>query len=146
VCRSLTLSTASKLTVPKKHLNPPSLFSSTEHGFSQVVVASGAKTVFISGQTAWDANKKIVGRSLGEQTRQALRNVKAAVEAAGGNLRDIVALRIYIVHDAEQDFGPVGSALREVFTTEPPTSTWIGVSSLAVPDFLIEIEATAVLE
>lgn len=132
--------------MPKQHLNPPSPFSSTEHGFSQVVVASGAKTVFISGQTAWDANKKIVGRTLGEQTRQALRNVKAAVEATGGNLRDIVALRIYIVHHTEQDLGPIGSALREMFRADPPTSTWIGVSSLAVPDFLVEIEATAVLE
>jgi len=102
--------------------------------------------VFISGQTAWDANKKIVGRTLGEQTKQALRNVKAAVEAAGGNLRDIVTLRIYIVHQTEQNLGPVGSALREMFPTDPPASTWIGVSSLAVPDFLIEIEATAVLE
>ena len=140
------LHNASKLIMPKQHLNPPSLFSSIEHGFSQVVVGSGAKTVFISGQTAWDVNKKIVGRTLGEQTRQALRNVKAAVEAGGGNLRDIVALRIYIVHHAEQNLESVGSALREVFATDPPTSTWIGVSSLAVPDFLIEIEATAVLE
>jgi 2-iminobutanoate/2-iminopropanoate deaminase len=132
--------------MPKEHLNPPSLFPSAEHGFSQVVIASGAKTVFISGQTAWDANKQVVGRSLGEQTRQALRNVKAAVEAAGGNLGDVVALRIYIVHHAEQNLEAVGNALRDVFTTNPPTSTWIGVSSLAVADFLIEIEATAVLE
>jgi 2-iminobutanoate/2-iminopropanoate deaminase len=132
--------------MPKQHVNPPSLFSSIEHGFSQVVVASGAKTVFISGQTAWDVNKKIVGRTVVEQTRQALRNVKAAVESAGGNLRDIVVLRIYIVHRAEQDFGSIDSALREVFATDPPTSTWIGVSSLAVPDFLVEIEAIAVLE
>jgi enamine deaminase RidA (YjgF/YER057c/UK114 family) len=111
-----------------------------------VVIASGAKTAFISGQTAWDANKRIVGRSLGEQARQALHNVKAAVEAAGGDLRDIVALRIYIVHRAEQSLEAVGSALRDVFATNPPTSTWIGVSSLAAPEFLIEIEATAVLE
>jgi len=132
--------------MPKEHLNPASLFPSVEHGFSQVVIASGAKTVFISGQTAWDANKRIVGRSLGEQARQALRNVKAAVEAAGGTLSDIVVLRIYIVQHAAQNVEAVGSALRDVFTTNPPTSTWIGVSSLAVPDFLIEIEATAVLE
>ena len=132
--------------MPKEHVNPTSLFPSVEHGFSQVVIASGAKTVFISGQTAWDANKQIVGRSLGEQARQALRNVKTAIEAAGGNLRDIVALRIYIVQHAAQDIGVVGGALRDVFSTNPPTSTWIGVSSLAVPDFLIEIEATAVLE
>jgi len=96
-------------TMPKQHVNPASLFPSVEHGFSQVVIASGAKTVFISGQTAWDANKQIVGRSLGEQTRQALRNVKTAVEAAGGNLRDIVALRIYIVHHAEQNVEAVAA-------------------------------------
>lgn len=132
--------------MPKEHLNPASLFPSAEHGFSQVVVASGAKTVFISGQTAWDANRQIIGRSLGEQAKQALRNVQAAVEAAGGNLGDIVALRIYIVHDAAQNIGTVGGALRDVFKTNPPTSTWVGVSSLAVPDFLIEIEAIAVLE
>ena len=131
--------------MPKKHVNPASLFPSVEHGFSQVVIASGAKTVFISGQTAWDANKRIVGRNCGEQARQALQNVKTAVEAAGGTLSDIVALRIYVVHIAE-NVEAVGSALKEVFTTNPPTSTWIGVSSLAVPEFMIEVEATAVLE
>ncbi|HYS54484.1 MAG TPA: RidA family protein [Thermoanaerobaculia bacterium] len=131
--------------MPKKYVNPASLFPSVEHGFSQVVIASGAKTVFISGQTAWDANKRIVGRNLGEQARQALRNIKAAVEAAGGTLSDIVALRIYIV-DIAENVDAVGGALRDVFPTNPPTSTWIGVSSLAVPEFLIEIEATAVLE
>jgi len=131
--------------MPKKYVNPASLFPSVELGFSQVVIASGAKTVFISGQTAWDANKRIVGRNLGEQARQALHNVKTAVEAAGGALSDIVALRIYIVHLAK-NVEAVGSALREMFPTNPPTSTWIGVASLAVPEFLIEIEATAVLE
>ena len=132
--------------MPKEHLNPGALFPSVQHGFSQVVIASGAKTVFISGQTAWDATKQIVGRDLGEQARQALRNVKAAVESAGGNLNDIVALRIYIVDHEVQNLEALGGALRAAFTTNPPTSTWIGVSSLAVPDFLIEIEATAVLE
>ena len=65
--------------MPKKHVNPSSLFPSVEHGFSQVVVAIGARTVFIAGQTAWDANKRLVGRTCGEQARQALRNVRTAV-------------------------------------------------------------------
>ena len=132
--------------MPKQHVNPASLFPSVQHGFSQVVVASGGKTVFISGQTAWDMDKRIVGRNFGEQAEQALRNVKAAVEAAGGSLADIVALRIYVVHHGQQNLEAVGRALRDTFATNPPTSTWIGVASLAVPDFLIEIEATAVLE
>jgi enamine deaminase RidA (YjgF/YER057c/UK114 family) len=85
--------------MPKEHVNPTALFPSLPHGFSQIVVASGRRTAFISGQTAWDTQKRIVGgSSLLEQTRQALRNVQAAVEAAGGSLKDIVALRIYIVH------------------------------------------------
>ena len=106
--------------MPKEHLNPGALFPSVQHGFSQVVIASGAKTVFISGQTAGDANKQIVGRHLGEQARQALRNVKAAVESAGGNLNDIVALRIYIVDHEVQNLEALGGALRAAFTTNPP--------------------------
>jgi enamine deaminase RidA (YjgF/YER057c/UK114 family) len=133
--------------MPKQHVNPASLFPSLQHGFSQVVIASGLKTVFISGQTAWDADEQIVGGSnLADQARQALRNVRAAVDAAGGTLSDVVALRIYIVNYQPQDAAAVSGALREFFTENPPVSTWIGASSLAVPEFLIEIEATAVLE
>jgi enamine deaminase RidA (YjgF/YER057c/UK114 family) len=132
----------------KEHLNPKTLFPSLSHGFSQIVVASGSKTVFISGQPAWDAQKKIVGgSSLLEQARQALRNVQTAIEAAGGRLKDVVALRIYIVNYQTESAAAIGSALREFFSQEnAPASTWIGVSALAVPEFLIEIEATAVLD
>jgi len=47
--------------MPKEHVNPKALFSSLPHGFSQVVVASGTRTAFIAGQTAWDAQKRLVG-------------------------------------------------------------------------------------
>jgi enamine deaminase RidA (YjgF/YER057c/UK114 family) len=69
------------------------------------------------------------------------------MRAAGGGLKDIVALRIYIV-DYEAECGTaVGVVLREFFSSgNPPTSTWLGVSALAVPEFLIEIEATALLD
>lgn len=121
--------------MPKEHINPENLFPSSPHGFSQVVVASGRKMVFISGQTAWDAQKNIMGgNSLLEQTRQALRNLKAAAEAANGTLNDIVALRIYIVNYQAEKANAVGSALREFFSPEnSPASIWIGVSALAVP-------------
>jgi 2-iminobutanoate/2-iminopropanoate deaminase len=134
--------------MPKEYINPDSLFPSLPHGFSQVVVASGKKMVFISGQTAWDVKKNIVGGdSLLEQARQALRNVQSAIEVTGGTLNDVVALRIYIVNYRVEDAEAVGSALREFFSPDnPPASTWIGVSALAVPEFLIEIEATAVLD
>jgi 2-iminobutanoate/2-iminopropanoate deaminase len=134
--------------MPKEYVNPNSLFPSLPHGFSQVVIATGRKMVFISGQTAWDERKNIVGGdSVLEQARQAFRNLEKAMEAAGGTLKDIVALCIYVVDYQAECGTAVGIALREFFSPEnPPASTWIGVSALAVPEFLIEIEATAVLE
>ena len=134
--------------MPKEYINPNNLFQSLPYGFSQIVVAAGKRMVFISGQTAWDEGKNIVGRdSVLEQARQAFRNLEKAMEAAGGTLKDIVALRIYVVDYQAECGTAVGTALREVFSSEnPPASTWIGVSALADPEFLIEIEATAVLD
>ena|SRR5215211_1006357 len=134
--------------MPKECVNPSSLFPSLPYGFSQVVIATGRKMVFISGQTAWDARENIVGGdSVLEQARQAFRNLGTAMEAAGGTLKDIVALRIYVVDYQAESGTAVGTALKEFFSAEnPPSSTWIGVSALAVPEFLIEIEATAVLD
>jgi 2-iminobutanoate/2-iminopropanoate deaminase len=134
--------------MPKEYINPKALFPSSVHGFSQAVVASGRKIVFISGQTAWDAQKNIVGRgSLFEQARQALANVEAAIQGAGGSLQDIVALRIYVVNYQAESATAVGTAVRQFFPPpNSPASTWIGVSALAVPEFLIEIEATGVLD
>jgi len=134
--------------MPKEYINPDSLFPSLPHGFSQVVIATGRKMVFVSGQTAWDMRKNIVGGdSVLEQARQAFRNLEKAMEAAGGTLKDIVALRIYVVDYQAESGTAVGTALREFFSPQnPPASTWIGVSALAVPEFLIEIEATAVLD
>jgi len=134
--------------MPKEYINPNRLFPSLPHGFSQVVIASGKKTVFVSGQTAWDSHKNIVGGdSVLEQARQAFRNLGKAMEAAGGTLQDIVALRIYVIDYQAESGTAVGTALREFFSSHnPPASTWIGVSALAAPEFLIEIEATAVLD
>jgi 2-iminobutanoate/2-iminopropanoate deaminase len=133
--------------MPKEYINPDNLFSSLPYGFSQVVIASGRRMVFISGQTAWDTQKNIVGGdSFLEQAKQAFRNLAKAMEAAGGTLKDIVALRIYVVDYEAESGTAVGVALREFFSGNPPASTWIGVSALAVPEFLIEIEATAVLD
>lgn len=131
----------------KEFINPDSLFPSLQHGFSQVVAAAGRRTVYISGQTAWDKDKQVIGTTLGAQTRQALRNVQAAVEATGGSLSDVVSLRLYIVDYRREAAGGVSDALRDFFPEDRrPASTWIGVSCLADPDFMIEIEATAVLD
>jgi enamine deaminase RidA (YjgF/YER057c/UK114 family) len=100
--------------MPKEYVNPNSLFRSLPHGFSQVVMATGRKMVFISGQTAWDAWKNIVGGdSVLEQARQAFPNLEKVMEATGGTLKDVVALRIYIVDYQAESGSAVGAALRE---------------------------------
>jgi 2-iminobutanoate/2-iminopropanoate deaminase len=134
--------------MPKEHINPDTLFPSVAHGFSQVIATRGGKTIYISGQTAWDAKKRLVGGdSLEAQAEQALQNVRHAMEAAGGSLADVVALRLYVVNYKPTHANLLGGILREFFPgLHPPTSTWIGVSSLAVAGFLIEIEAVAVME
>lgn len=134
--------------VRKVAINPPSVFPSLEHGFSQAVLASGRRTLYVSGQTAWDAQKQIIGGAdLEGQARQAFTNLRAVVEAAGGTLADVVALRIYVVDYRPEKAAPVGRAFRQFFSDGvKPASTWLGVAALADPGFLIEVEATAVLD
>ena len=134
--------------VMKQAINPPSLFRSLDHGFSQAVMARGGKTLYVSGQTAWDSQKRLVGGGdLEGQARQAFTNVRAVVEAAGGTLADVVFLRIYVVDYRPEKAAAVGSAFRHFFSGEAkPAATWVGVAALADPGFLIEVEATAVLD
>ena len=133
--------------MPKNSLNPDALFNSVQYGFSQIVVAQGGRTVYFSGQVAWDENENIVGENdLRAQVWQSLRNVATAITTAGGSLNDIVALRIYIVHERMDKTAALSEGLKEFFPTDPPVSTWIGVQSLARPELLIEIEGTAVTE
>ena len=129
----------------KISLNPETLFNSMQYGFSQIVVAQGSRTVYFSGQVAWDENENIVGENdLRAQVWQSLRNVETAVTTAGATLNDIVALRIYIVQDWIDKTAPVSDGLKAFFPKNPPATTWIGVYGLARPEFLIEIEGTAV--
>lgn len=131
----------------KEWINPASVFRSLDHGFSQAVVASGRRTLYVSGQIAWDAQKQLVGGGdLEKQARQAFANLEAVVRSARGTLADVVSLRIYVVDYRPEKAAAVGSAFRRAFGEARPAATWIGVAALADPGFLIEVEATAVLD
>lgn len=129
-------------------INPTSVFRSLDNGFSQAVVASGRRTLYVSGQTAWDAKRRLVGGAdLEAQAKRAFENLKLVVEAAGGTLASVVALRIYVVDYRADNAAAVGSVFRSYFSGDAkPAATWIGVASLADPGFMIEVEATAVLD
>jgi len=133
--------------MPKTYLNPSALFPSQQYGFSQGVAAVGKTTLYVSGQVGWNAAQQITDPTdLGAQTRQALENLETVVSAAGGTRADVVSLRLYIVGEHIHNARSVREALLDFFPAENlPSSTWIGVSALASKDFLIEIEAVAVL-
>ena len=134
--------------MPKEYVNPSTLFPSLQYGFSQIVTSQGGKTIYLSGQVAWDAEQKIVGEDdLRAQTWQTLRNIETAMQTVGGTLADVVSMRIYLVQHRMADTSGVSAGLKAFFPqAQPPATTWIGVPSLANADFLIEIEAIAVIE
>ncbi len=134
--------------MPKQYINPANLFQSQPYGFSQIVKTKGGTTVYFSGQVGWNEDQILTGGSdLASQTRGAFENLQKAVQVAGGQMRDIVSLRIYVVNYKREEASPITECLRERFPLDAlPVTTWIGVQSLARPELLIEIEAIAVFE
>src|SRR3954447_26377779 len=117
-------------------------------GFSQVVVTTGKRTVYTAGQVSIDERGELVGGGdLAAQTVQATRNVGLALAAAGAGYADVVKITTYVVNYKPEDRAVIGSARAPFFANRtPPASTLIGVSALALPDWLVEIEAVAVLD
>ena len=126
-------------------INPASLFESKKYGYSHAVKATGTSTIHCAGQIAWDKDRNLIGGDdIGAQARQALNNLKTVLAEAGAGVADIVRIRTYVVNHTPEYLEPVGMALAEFYGDTPPAAnTWIGVQSLALPEFMIEIEATA---
>jgi 2-iminobutanoate/2-iminopropanoate deaminase len=114
-------------------------------GYSQVIKVTGAKALlFLAGQVACDSSGGVAHRGdfIG-QARQVFGAVKAHVEAAGGTLTDVVKITTYVTAIGyRQDFRAVR---QEFFGDKGPASTMVEVSALAHPDYLIEVEAIAVI-
>jgi reactive intermediate/imine deaminase len=113
--------------------------------FSQATrIAAKGDLVFISGMTARIADGSIAGVGNVEvQTRQVCENLKAAVEEAGGTLDDIVRVDVYVRN--MEHFETIHKVRREYFKAPAPASTMVEVCKMTSPDYLIEINAIAVL-
>jgi enamine deaminase RidA (YjgF/YER057c/UK114 family) len=115
-------------------------------GYSHVAVASGSRIVFLAGQVALERDFTIVGGTdLAAQTRRAMQNVGTALDAVGGDWGDVVRRTIYTTRPGE--FETIAAAIDDVTGGGPqPAQTIVGVTGLALPGLLIEIEVTAVIE
>lgn len=128
-----------------ERINPDGMHKNP--AFSQMVLLpAGARTAIIGGQNAVNAEGEIVGKGdLAKQTEQALKNLVTCLEAVDAGVEDLVQVKIYIL--AGQDLRAGFGAWMKVWgqRADPPAVTGLFVSGLANPDFLIEIEAIAVI-
>lgn len=129
-------------------INPPDLYDSVQYGFSHAARARGRTTIHLAGQVAWNQAGHLVGAGdLVAQTRQVLANLRTVLAAADATPADILRLRTYVVAHSPEKLGPVLAAISEFYDgATPAPNTFIGVEALALPDFLIEIEATAAVD
>ena len=129
-----------------EHPSPDGLLHNP--GFSQVVVASGTRSIHTAGQVSIDERGALVGAGdLAAQTAQAMRNVGLALAAAGATYADIVKITTYVVNYKPEHRTVIGQARVPFFAGgTPPASTLVGVTALALPEWLVEIEAIAVVD
>jgi enamine deaminase RidA (YjgF/YER057c/UK114 family) len=114
-------------------------------GYTHVVEVTQGKTVYISGQVSLDPDGKLVGQDdMQAQTRQVFANLQSALEAVGANFSNVVKLNYYLLEMTQL---PVVREVRNqpINPAKPPASTAVEVRRLAQPDFLLEIEAVAII-
>lgn len=128
-----------------EHLNPEGLHRNP--AFSQAVSVSGSvRTVYVGGQNAVDAAGAIVGKGdVGAQSAKALENLQVALAAGGAGLEHVVKWGIHVVQG--QPLRPGFEAFQRVWgdRPDPPAITMLYVAGLGHPDFLVEIDAIAVV-
>jgi enamine deaminase RidA (YjgF/YER057c/UK114 family) len=133
---------------PKEFINPTSLIAPGPAVYSHVARVNRGAIVYISGQVPSDASGRIIGEGDFEaQVEQVFANLKIAVEAAGGVMADIVKLNYFLAAEVNQADVPKMRPIRDRYlnVAEPPASTFVAVSRLMRPGWLIEIEAVAAI-
>ncbi|WP_018349549.1 RidA family protein [Longispora albida] len=127
-----------------ERINPAELAKPS--GFSHAVAAEG-RYVFLAGQTALDAEGKIISGGVVEQFEQALGNLLTALRAAGGTPDQLAKVTIYIVdmEDYKANAAAIGQVWKRLAGRDYPAAAGIGISRLWDIEALVEIEAIAVV-
>ena len=113
----------------------------TQIGYSRAVRAGNI--IEVSGTSAIDRDRIIASGDAYQQTRFIIQKIERAINEAGGSLEDVVRTRIYVTNI--KDWDAIGRAHGEFFSEIKPATTMVEVTSLIDPNFVVEIEATAIL-
>jgi enamine deaminase RidA (YjgF/YER057c/UK114 family) len=126
-------------------VNPAGLHDPVPFGYSHsVAIPAGASVVLVSGQYGSGPDGAVVSPDFDHQVRQAFGNVATALEAHGLALEHVVGLRTYVVGLDLGKLTAIGRTVGATWGPNPPTQTVLGVSGLAMPDIVFEVEAVAV--
>jgi enamine deaminase RidA (YjgF/YER057c/UK114 family) len=112
---------------------------------SQAVIDTASATVYISGQVDWNMNHQVSSHTVERQLSKALTNLTTVLNASGSSVENLLSLRIYIRGELGEFPENIAPILTQYLGESRPALTGIGVASLASPETLVEIEATAAL-
>ena len=129
-----------------EHLNPDSVYEPPWKFTPAVKVRNAGTLLFLSGIVAFDQDGNIARGEIVKQAEVVYDNSRKIVEAAGGTVANIVKMNTYIGEDWRVHRDEIRDARLNVFPDDPPASTLLQVAGFADPDYLIEIEAIAVLD
>jgi enamine deaminase RidA (YjgF/YER057c/UK114 family) len=124
--------------VPRQIVNPGAIHPPP--GYSHIAVATGTRLAFIAGQAAVEPDFSIAGGDdLGAQTRKATENLGHALDELGAGWDDVVKATVYTTRPNEYE--TIGAVMAEAMAgAAPPAQSLVGVTSLALPELLVEIE------
>ena len=125
-------------------INPDEL--PTPETYSQVVVATGSKLVFVAGQEPEDLHGQLVGRGdLAAQACQVFGNLGRALAAAGARPEQVSKITIYVVNHRREYLAIIEEARAALFGDHKPADVLVGIATLSNPDYLIEVDAIAII-
>ena len=130
------------------HLSNPAALAKPM-GYSHVAEVISGKIVYIAGQVALDREGRLVGQDdFPGQVRQVFENLNEALKSAGGSFADVIKLNTYCVARVDRSQLAAFRTTRDQYvnTQAPPVSTFVYVSGLVRPEWLIEVEAIAVIQ
>jgi enamine deaminase RidA (YjgF/YER057c/UK114 family) len=126
-------------------INPEDL--PTPKTYTQVVVATGSKLVFVSGQEPEDIHGKLVGHGdLAAQARQVFGNLGRALAAVGARPKQVSKITIYVVNHKREYLPVIEEARVALFGDHKPADVLVGIATLSNPDYLIEVDAIALID
>jgi enamine deaminase RidA (YjgF/YER057c/UK114 family) len=129
-----------------ERINPPEIYKPNKDIYTQVVTATGSTQIFLAGIVPFDQNQNIIGiGNMQVQVIQVLQNIKCALTSASASIADVVRINV-LTTDVDLYIQEGAPEVINFFDKTKPVSTTYQVSRLVHPDWMVEIEATAIID